>query len=131
MDQYDVPLFVAAVFLCPPSGVRSPDHVPPTTDRQARFLAFSSVHRDAKIVQALSAQMMTAQEPLALSIGREEDGRSSLPDVLDAQHSAATSQASLVQAVQQKGDGSIVLNVAIGSSYNVDAAAIRPTSYDH
>ncbi|WP_239791475.1 hypothetical protein [Rhizobium sp. K102] len=74
---------------------------------------------------------MTAQETLALSIGRDEDGRSSLPDVLDAQHSATTSQARQAQAVQQKGDGSVVLNVAIGSGYNVEAAAIRPTSYDH
>ncbi|MEB3047760.1 hypothetical protein [Rhizobium mulingense] len=68
--------------------------MPPTTDRQARFLAFSSIHCDAKIVQALGAQMVTAQETLALSIGRDEDGRSSLPDVLDAQHSASISQAS-------------------------------------
>ncbi|MBB2673391.1 UNVERIFIED_ORG: hypothetical protein GGE53_003277 [Rhizobium etli] len=48
-----------------------------------------------------------------------------------AGRAAATSQASLAQAVQQKGDGSVVLNVAIGSSYNVDGAAFRPTSYDH
>ncbi len=94
--------------------------MPPTTDRRARFLAFLSVHRDAKIVQALGAQMVTAQETLALSIGRDEDGRSSLPDVLDAERSAATSQASLAQALQQNGDGSVVLNVAIGSGYNVD-----------
>lgn len=106
--------------------------MPPTTDRQVRFLALSSVRRDAKIVGALGARMKTIQETLALSIGCDKDGQSSWLDVLDAQRSVATSQANLARAVlQEDGDGAVVLNVAIGSGYDVDAAAMRPTSYEH
>jgi outer membrane protein TolC len=81
--------------------------------------------------QALRAQLKTTQETLALSIGSYKDGQSSLPDVLDAQGSAATSQASLVQAVKQMAKGYVALNVAIGSRYNFGRAAIRPNSYEH
>jgi multidrug efflux system outer membrane protein len=59
--------------------------------------------------------MKTTQETLALSIGSHKDGRSYLLDVLDAQRSAATSQANLAQAVQKD---HVTLNVAIGSGYN-------------
>ncbi|WP_376776733.1 MULTISPECIES: TolC family protein [Rhizobium] len=68
--------------------------------------------------QALRAQVKTTQEILALSIGSYKDGQSSLLDVLDAQRSAATSQANLAQAVQQMAKDYVTLNVAIGSGYN-------------
>ncbi|MBY3230605.1 hypothetical protein HFO32_08160 [Rhizobium leguminosarum] len=64
--------------------------------------------------QALRAEVKTTQETLALSIGSYKDGQSSLLDALDAQRSAATSQAKLAQAVQQMARG-YALNVAIGS----------------
>ncbi|MBW8791995.1 MAG: TolC family protein, partial [Rhizobium leguminosarum] len=76
--------------------------------------ALSSVHRDAQTIQALRAQVKTTQETLALSIGSYKDGQSSLLDVLDAQRSAATSQANLAQAVQQTAKNYVTLNVAIG-----------------
>ncbi|WP_376775059.1 hypothetical protein [Rhizobium laguerreae] len=50
-------------------------------------------------------------------------------DVLDAQCSAATSQANLAQAVQQMAKDYV--NVAIGSGYNFGEAPIRPNSYEH
>jgi multidrug efflux system outer membrane protein len=92
--------------------------------------ALSSVHRDAQTIQALRAQVKTTQETLALSIGSYKDGQSSLLDVLDAQRSAATSQANLAQAVQQTAKNYVTLNVAIGSGYNFGGAAIRPNSYE-
>ncbi|MBY3174704.1 hypothetical protein HFO27_08600 [Rhizobium leguminosarum] len=64
--------------------------------------------------QALRAEVKTTQETLALSIGSYKDGQSSLLDALDAQRSAATSQAKLAQAVQQMARD-YALNVAIGS----------------
>ncbi|NEI08523.1 hypothetical protein ELH42_14855 [Rhizobium ruizarguesonis] len=75
--------------------------------------ALSSVHRDAQTVQALRAQVKTTQETLALSIGSYKGGQSSLHDVLDAQPSVATSQASLAQAVQQMAKDYVALNMAI------------------
>ncbi|EGE57583.1 hypothetical protein RLPCCGM1_c2357 [Rhizobium leguminosarum bv. phaseoli CCGM1] len=120
MDQYGALLFAAAILPCPASGLGTPDHVPPAADRQMRFLTFSSVHHDAKIVRALGAQM-TTQETLALSSGCDKDER----------FPAAPSRAKLAWAVQHDGDRSVVLNVAIGSGYNVDAVVIRPTSYEH
>ncbi|NKF12796.1 hypothetical protein CO648_10220 [Rhizobium phaseoli] len=121
MDQYGALLFAAAILPCPASGLGTPDHVPPAADRQMRFLTFSSVHRGAKIVRALGAQMVNIPETLALSSGCDKDER----------FPAAPSRAKLAWAVQHDGDRSVVLNVAIGSGYNVDAVVIRPTSYEH
>ncbi|WP_376775280.1 TolC family protein [Rhizobium laguerreae] len=81
--------------------------------------------------QALRAQVKTTQEILALSIGSYKDGQSSLLDVLDAQRSAATSQANLAQAVQQMAKDYVTLNVAIGSGYNFGGPRSGPNSYEH
>ncbi|WP_409995097.1 hypothetical protein [Rhizobium leguminosarum] len=76
------------------------------------------------------AEVKTTQETLALSIGSYKDGQSSLLDVLDAQRSAATSQANLAQAVQQMArDYALKCGNRLG--YNFDRAAIRPNSYGH
>ena len=79
---------------------------------------------------ALRTQVKITPETLALSIGSDKDGQSSSLDVLDAQRSVAAAQASLVQAVQQTVKDHVVLNMATGCGYIVDAA-IRPTSYEH
>ncbi|MBY5811580.1 hypothetical protein HFO12_19795 [Rhizobium leguminosarum] len=78
-----------------------------------RHLAAATANIGVAESQALRAQVKTTQETLALSIGSYKDGQSSLLDVLDAQRSAATSQANLAQAVQQMARD-YALNVAIG-----------------
>ncbi|ANP86818.1 hypothetical protein BA011_14470 [Rhizobium leguminosarum] len=80
-----------------------------------RHLAAATAKIGVAESQALRAQVKTTQETLALSIGSYKDGQSSLLDVLDAQRSAATSQANLAQAVQQIAKHYLALNVAIGS----------------
>lgn len=129
MNNYRLPFLATVVLLSLASWVSGPDHMPPTTDLPAKFResaieeaenALSSVHRDTQTVQARRAQVKSTQESLALSIGSYKDGQSSLLDMLDAQRSFATSQASLTQAVQQMAKDYVALNVAIGSGYNFD-----------
>ncbi|WP_418068518.1 hypothetical protein [Rhizobium laguerreae] len=77
-----------------------------------RDLAAATANIGVAESQALRAQVKTTQATLALSIGSYKDGQSSL---LDAQCSAATSQAKLAQAVQQMAKDYVTLNVAFGS----------------
>lgn len=101
---------------------------PPSKRLSALYRPFTATR---KPFRRCGAQVKTTQETLALSIGSYKDGRSSLLDMLDEQRSAATSQANLAQAVQQTAKNYVTLNVAIGSGYNFDGAAIRPNSYEH
>ncbi|WP_409996107.1 hypothetical protein [Rhizobium leguminosarum] len=95
-----------------------------------RHLAAATADIGVAESQALRAQVKTTQETLALSIGSYKDGQSSLLHVLDAQRSAATSQANLAQAVQQMArDYALKCGNRLG--YNFDRAAIRPNSYGH
>jgi multidrug efflux system outer membrane protein len=86
--------------------------------------ALSAVRRDAQTVAALRAQVKTTQETLDLSTASYKDGASSLLDVLDAQRSVSTAQASLAQAIQQMAKDYVSLNVAVGGGYNPDG---KPT----
>ena len=54
---------------------------------------------------------------MALSTASYKEGASSILDVLDAQRSVSTAQASLAQAVQQMAADYVALNVAIGGGY--------------
>ncbi|AHF86793.1 hypothetical protein RLEG3_26745 [Rhizobium leguminosarum bv. trifolii WSM1689] len=96
-----------------------------------RDLAAATANIGVAESQALRAQVKSPQETLALSIGSYKDGQSSLLDALDAQRSAAASQANLAQAVEQMAKDHVALNAAIGSCYNFNGAAIRPNSYEH
>lgn len=81
--------------------------------------ALSALSRDGRTVQALTATVRSYEEALELSTSSYRDGASSLLDVLDAQRSVATAQASLAQAVQQMATDFVSLNVAIGGGYAV------------
>ena len=79
--------------------------------------ALAAVKRDRQTVNALAATVNSYREALDLSTASYKDGASSLLDVLDAQRSVSTAQASLVQAVQQMANDFVTLNVAIGGGY--------------
>ncbi|MBP1852042.1 efflux transporter outer membrane subunit [Rhizobium halophytocola] len=79
--------------------------------------ALAAVSRDRQTVNALSATVNSYNEALNLSTASYKDGASSLLDVLDAQRSVSTAQASLVQAVQQMANDFVTLNIAIGGGY--------------
>ena len=79
--------------------------------------ALAAVKRDVQTVAALRATVKSYQEALELSTASYKDGASSLLDVLDAQRSVSTAQASLAAAVQQMALDYVSLNVAIGAGY--------------
>jgi len=85
--------------------------------------ALAAVNRDSRTVSALTATVRSYEEALALSTASYKDGASSLLDVLDAQRSVSTAQASLAQAVQQMAADYVALNVAIGGGYAFDRKA--------
>jgi len=85
--------------------------------------ALAAVNRDSQTVSALTATVRSYEEALALSTASYKDGASSLLDVLDAQRSVSTAQASLAQAVQQMAADYVALNVAIGGGYAFDKKA--------
>ncbi len=85
--------------------------------------ALAAVNRDSRTVSALTATVRSYEEALALSTASYKDGASSLLDVLDAQRSVSTAQASLAQAVQQMAADYVALNVAIGGGYAFDKKA--------
>ena len=79
--------------------------------------ALAAVNRDSQTVNALTATVRSYEEALALSTASYKEGASSILDVLDAQRSVSTAQASLAQAVQQMAADYVALNVAIGGGY--------------
>ncbi len=79
--------------------------------------ALAAVNRDSQTVSALAATVRSYEEALQLSTASYRDGASSLLDVLDAQRSVSSAQASLAQAVQQMAADYVTLNVAIGGGY--------------
>jgi len=79
--------------------------------------ALAAVNRDNRTVSALTATVSSYEEALALSTASYKDGASSILDVLDAQRSVSTAQASLAQAIQQMATDYVALNVAIGGGY--------------
>ena len=85
--------------------------------------ALAAVNRDSQTVNALTATVRSYEEALSLSTASYKDGASSLLDVLDAQRSVSTAQASLAQAVQQMAADYVALNVAIGGGYAFDKKA--------
>lgn len=85
--------------------------------------ALAAVNRDSRTVSALTATVRSYEEALSLSTASYKDGASSLLDVLDAQRSVSTAQASLAQAVQQMAADYVALNVAIGGGYAFDKKA--------
>ncbi|PPJ45028.1 nodulation protein NodT [Rhizobium sp. KAs_5_22] len=85
--------------------------------------ALAAVNRDSQTVSALTATVRSYEEALSLSTASYKDGASSLLDVLDAQRSVSTAQASLAQAVQQMAADYVALNVAIGGGYAFDKKA--------
>ncbi|MFN7012275.1 MAG: efflux transporter outer membrane subunit [Allorhizobium sp.] len=89
--------------------------------------ALAAVNRDSQTVSALTATVRSYEEALALSTASYKDGASSLLDVLDAQRSVSTAQASLAQAVQQMAADYVALNVAIGGGYAFDSKSTSGT----
>lgn len=89
--------------------------------------ALAAVNRDSQTVSALTATVRSYEEALALSTASYKDGASSLLDVLDAQRSVSTAQASLAQAVQQMAADYVALNVAIGGGYAFDGKSASGT----
>lgn len=81
--------------------------------------ALTALNRDSQTVSALTATVRSYEEALELSTSSYRDGASSLLDVLDAQRSVATAQASLAAAVQKMATDYVNLNVAIGGGYAV------------
>lgn len=79
--------------------------------------ALASIKRDAQSVAALRKTVQSYQEALRLSTASYRDGASSLLDVLDAQRSVSTAQASLTAAVQTLAKDYVALNVAMGGGY--------------
>ncbi|MCX8999616.1 efflux transporter outer membrane subunit [Rhizobiaceae bacterium BDR2-2] len=79
--------------------------------------ALASIKRDAETVTALRRTVQSYEEALRLSTASYRDGASSLLDVLDAQRSVSTAQASLATAVQQLASDYVALNVAMGGGY--------------
>lgn len=92
--------------------------------------ALAALKRDAQTVSALRKTVQSYQEALRLSTASYRDGASSLLDVLDAQRSVSTAEASLAAAVQQQAKDFVALNVAIGGGYAAGApvkmAAAKP-----
>lgn len=86
--------------------------------------ALAAVTRDRQTVNALTATVRSYEEALELSTASYRDGASSLLDVLDAQRSVSTAQASLAQAVQQMANDFVALNVAIGGGYAFDGKSM-------
>lgn len=82
--------------------------------------ALAALSRDGQTVNALTATVRSYEEALELSTASYKDGASSLLDVLDAQRSVSTAQASLAQALQQMAADYVALNVAIGGGYAFD-----------
>lgn len=87
--------------------------------------ALASVSRTRRTVAALNDAVKSYQEALALSTASYRDGASSLLDVLDAQRSVSSAQASLAQAVQQMATDYVNLNVAIGGGYAFDTKEVK------
>jgi outer membrane protein, multidrug efflux system len=81
--------------------------------------ALVALSRDRATEQALRAAASSYQQALSLSMTSYRDGASSLLDVLDAQRSVSTAQASLAAAIQQTATDYVTLNVAIGGGYAV------------
>lgn len=86
--------------------------------------AIVALNRDAQTVNALAATVKSYEEALALSTSSYRDGASSLLDVLDAQRSVATAQASLAQAVQKMALDYVALSVATGGGYAVGSTTV-------
>lgn len=82
--------------------------------------ALAAYNRDSQTVNALRATVQSYNEALELSTASYKDGASSLLDVLDAQRSVSTAQASLAAAVQQMATDFVALNIAIGGGYDFD-----------
>jgi multidrug efflux system outer membrane protein len=79
--------------------------------------ALAAVTRDARAVEAQRATVKSYQEALELSTASYRDGASSLLDVLDAQRSVSSAQASLAEAIQQQAQDFVSLSVAVGGGY--------------
>lgn len=86
--------------------------------------ALAAVTRDRQTVNALTATVRSYEEALELSTASYRDGASSLLDVLDAQRSVSSAQASLAQAVQQMANDFVALNVAVGGGYAFDGKSM-------
>lgn len=89
--------------------------------------ALAAVNRDSQTVNALRATVRSYEEALSLSTASYKDGASSLLDVLDAQRSVSSAQASLAAAVQQMAADYVALNVAIGGGYAFDTKGTSDT----
>lgn len=85
--------------------------------------ALAAYNRDARAVAANRAYVQSYKEALVLSTASYKDGASSLLDVLDAQRSLTTAQASLATSIQQMAKDFVTLNVAIGGGYNFNGKA--------
>lgn len=79
--------------------------------------ALAALKRDAQTVSALRKTVQSYEEALRLSTASYRDGASSLLDVLDAQRSVSTAQASLATSVQTLAKDFVALNVAMGGGY--------------
>ena len=88
--------------------------------------ALAAINRDQRTANALRATVSSYNEALSLSTASYRDGASSLLDVLDAQRSVSTAQASLAQAVQQTAQDYVALSVAIGGGYAIGATPAKP-----
>ncbi|HBF28565.1 efflux transporter outer membrane subunit [Rhizobium sp.] len=85
--------------------------------------ALAAYNRDSRAVAANRAYVASYKEALVLSTASYKDGASSLLDVLDAQRSLTTAQASLATSIQQMAKDFVTLNVAIGGGYNFNGKA--------
>lgn len=85
--------------------------------------ALAAYNRDARAVAANRAYVKSYKEALELSTASYKDGASSLLDVLDAQRSLTTAQASLATAIQQQATDYVTLNIAIGGGYAFNGKA--------
>ncbi len=85
--------------------------------------ALAAYNRDARAVAASRAYVKSYKEALELSTASYKDGASSLLDVLDAQRSLTTAQASLATAIQQQANDFVTLNIAIGGGYAFNGKA--------
>lgn len=88
--------------------------------------ALAAINRDQRTASALRATVSSYNEALSLSTASYRDGASSLLDVLDAQRSVSTAQASLAQAVQQTAQDYVALSVALGGGYAVGTTPAKP-----
>ncbi|MCM2475950.1 efflux transporter outer membrane subunit [Rhizobium sp. CG5] len=87
--------------------------------------ALAAYNRDARSVAANSTYVSSYKEALVLSTASYKDGASSLLDVLDAQRSLTTAQASLASSIRQMATDYVTLNVAIGGGYAFPAKVAK------